>query len=110
MPANAGIQCLSTEDDSMFFKKFIAAGLALWPMAGLGQPADPADAAAPVPVVHYDSVFAGYTAWREQAPGDWREHNDETGRLGGHAGHLKSANDSPGEPQDGAHDHKGHQP
>jgi hypothetical protein len=49
-------------------------------------PADAARAAAPIP---YRSTFAGYRAWQEPAPMDWREANETAGALGGHMGHVR---------------------
>lgn len=91
--------------------------LALWPFALLAEasPPDPTDAATSVPTSRYDSVFSSYLAYHEQQPGSWREHNDEMGRVGGHAGHLKDSapaiepplSNVPSTPK-GMTDHSGH--
>src|SRR5688572_4869128 len=90
--------------------------LVLWPIALLADaPSDPTDATASVPTSRYDSVFGSYLAYQEQQPGNWREHNDEMGRVGGHAGHLKDSAPSieapvssvPSTPNDMT-DHSGH--
>lgn len=56
-------------------------------------PADAARAAAPTP---YRSAFAGYRAWQEPAPMDWREANETAGALGGHMGHVRGRSSSAG--------------
>lgn len=38
----------------------------------------------------YQSVFADYQSFQDEALHDWRKVNDEMGRLGGHMGHLGS--------------------
>lgn len=61
-------------------------------------PPDPADPAAPVPLVSYQSAFRNTQPSSEH--GDtpdktWRAANDEMARLGGHAGHMAAgANDT----------------
>ena len=47
---------------------------------------DPADPAAAVPGIQYESAFAGYQPFREEKLQDWRALNDEVGRAGGHIG------------------------
>ena len=54
-------------------------------------PADAARAAAPIP---YRSAFAGYRAWQEPAPMNWREANETAGALGGHMGHVRGRSPS----------------
>lgn len=56
------------------------------------------NATAPVPALRYDSVFSSKPASAvaneaTQATPDrgWKQANDEVGRLGGHAGHLRDA-------------------
>ena len=44
---------------------------------------DPADAAVRVPPVVHQSSFAAYQAFSEQEVKDWRESNDNVGRIGG---------------------------
>lgn len=56
-------------------------------------PADAARAAAPIP---YRSAFAGYRAWQEPAPMNWREANETAGALGGHVGHVRGRSPSAG--------------
>lgn len=65
----------------------------------------------------FESTFAGYTPFQEHTAGRWREHNDEMGRVGGHAGHLKSSppatSEAPtesGSITPGAVDHGAHHP
>lgn len=58
----------------------------------------PTDANAPVHAVNYASAFKSYrTASNEAQSPDkvWRFANDETGKLGGHAGQMKSAGGMP---------------
>lgn len=45
--------------------------------------ADPADAAARVPPLAHQSSFAAYRGFSEQEVKDWRENNDNVGRIGG---------------------------
>ena len=45
---------------------------------------NPADPAAVVPPVRYESAFTGYTSYLEQDLAAWREVNDEVARIGGH--------------------------
>lgn len=73
-----------------------AAALASLPFAAATQEkqhqADPTDANATVPASAYESAFKNYhAADDEQEPPDkaWRAANDEVGKLGGHAGHIK---------------------
>lgn len=74
----------------------IAACAALAPLAAAQvqpQPS-PADPAARVPAVNYESAFAGYFSYREQDVAPWREVNDEVARTGGHAGIFGSGGHS----------------
>jgi hypothetical protein len=62
---------------------------ALAPHATAQQPAakpHPADPAASVPAVKYESAFSGYRGFREEPLAPWRDVNDEVARVGGHAG------------------------
>jgi hypothetical protein len=62
---------------------------ALAPHAAAQQQAarpHPADPAAPVPAVKYESAFSGYRSFREEPLAPWRDVNDEVARVGGHAG------------------------
>lgn len=57
----------------------------------ISDPADPAGAATSF---RYESVFSGYSsADKEDTAPDkvWRSANEEMGRLGGHAGHMKNS-------------------
>ena len=47
--------------------------------------------AAPAPVVKYESSFAGYNRYRDEALADWRSLNEEVARAGGHVGILGGA-------------------
>lgn len=54
-------------------------------------------AATAAPMAHeiapYRSAFAAYRRFEsEPPPRHWRRANDEVGRLGGHAGHLREDN------------------
>ena len=51
----------------------------------------PADAAASVAAAGYDSAFSDYVKDSEVAPAQWKEVNDEVGRIGGHAGYMRGA-------------------
>ena len=67
---------------------------ALAPHAAAQQPAarpHPADPAAPVPTVKYDSAFSGYRGFREEPLAPWRAVNDEVARVGGHIGIVGGA-------------------
>lgn len=89
-----------------------------------GDPNDPNAAATPFA---YESTFASYRAAPEtdETPNKaWRAANDEMGRLGGHAGHIKNSvssapaasmnpsrpasNDTPDQPKAMSADHSGH--
>jgi len=59
-----------------------------------GRP-DPADPGASAPAPAYESAFRGYRPYRHPDLARWREANDEVGRAGGHAGHLKSSTKPP---------------
>jgi len=50
---------------------------------------NPADPAAPVPSLHYESAFKGYRASRETPLAPWRDVNDEVARVGGHLGIVR---------------------
>ncbi|MFC4161380.1 hypothetical protein [Chitinimonas lacunae] len=59
----------------------------------------------------YRSTFDSYLRWpAEPTPPAWRTANDEMGRLGGHAGHLKHAAGEQPARQSAQPDHKGHHP
>ena len=85
-------------------KLFIAfaALAALAPHATAQQPAarpHPADPAAPVPTVKYDSAFSGYRGFREEPLAPWRAVNDEVARVGGHIGIVGGAGQPAAKPK-----------
>jgi hypothetical protein len=64
--------------------------------------AGPADPAAAVPPVKYESAFTGYAPYREAKPAPWRDVNDEVARIGGHIGIMREAargGGAPGKPE-----------
>lgn len=67
------------------------AGATLVPRAVAAEAAPPAADPARVPRTPpaHVSAFDGYRAWREPTLVPWKRANDEVGRLGGHAGHLR---------------------
>jgi len=79
-----------------------AALAALAPHAAAQQPAakpNPADPAAPVPAVKYESAFTGYRSFREEPLAPWRSVNDEAARAGGHIGIIGGAHGGHGTPK-----------
>ncbi|WP_334188599.1 hypothetical protein [Noviherbaspirillum sp.] len=84
------------------------AALPYMPSALAGQPPDvranPVHPDAVVPMLRYESVFDNYrTSAGESDPARaWRPANDEMGKLGGHAGHMKEAS-VPQEANDAVH-------
>ena len=44
----------------------------------------------PIPETFYQSAFADYKPLQDEALQDWRQVNDEMGRLRGHMGHLET--------------------
>ncbi len=46
----------------------------------------PIDPAAAVPSAKYESVFTGYSQFRDEKLVSWREVNDDAARVGGHMG------------------------
>jgi hypothetical protein len=71
-------------------KPYIAL-LVLFALASVAKAQDsralnPADPAAKVPAMKYESAFAGYAPYREEKLAPWREVNDEVGRIKGHVG------------------------
>ncbi len=54
---------------------------------------NPADPGAPTGKFRYESAFGNYRAatGESQPAKAWRSANDEMGKLGGHAGHMKEA-------------------
>ena len=63
--------------------------------------ADPADAKASAPALHYRSAFDDYKLWQDIKPGNWRELNDRLapapGKAGGHASRTPAAGPAPAE-------------
>ena len=60
---------------------------------------DPTDPTAATSPYRYESAFSRYQSVleAEESPAQaWRAANDEMGRLGGHAGHLKGADAAAG--------------
>lgn len=57
--------------------------------------ADDHAAPAATPTVGYRSVFVDYKPMPNEPVVDWRQANDEMGRLRGHMGHLNSENSAP---------------
>jgi hypothetical protein len=71
---------------------------------------NPADPGAPAGAFRYESAFDNYRAAtaESQPVKAWRSANDEMGKLGGHAGHMKeaagqAATVAPREANDAAH-------
>jgi hypothetical protein len=60
--------------------------------------------------LQFNSIFAGYQAYTEQAVGSWREANDNVGRIGGWRAYAREAAqpDSAADPMSG-HQHHGSQ-
>lgn len=109
----------------MSSKQWLA--VAAWvcvPVAASAQqqqtPPNPLDANAPTAAVTYESAFKNYrTSTDDSATPDkvWRSANEEMGRIGGHAGHMKDAGsapaaspnaNAPAPKQGGAMDHSKH--
>lgn len=66
---------------------FVIAASPVW--ADRQQPAGSA------PAESYRSVFDDYKAIQDEALRDWRQANDEMGRLRGHMGHLNVTSHAP---------------
>ncbi len=77
--------------------------LASLPVAAqqLATRAAPTDPAAPVPPVRYESAFAGYAPFRDQAVAPWRELNEEAARIGGHIGIMRGGGHGADQPASG---------
>ena len=83
----------------MSSRKWLAlAAWALLPLAATAQekhsPIAPRTAASLGGSVEYQSAFADYRAFTEEGATpdkQWRSANQEMGKLGGHAGHIKDA-------------------
>ena len=56
--------------------------------------ADPADAGAPAARTVHQSSFAGYRGFAEQEIADWRESNDNVGRIGGWRAYARESQDA----------------
>ena len=68
----------------------VLAGATIVPPALAGDAiAVPERASAPRTPPAYVSAFTDYRAWREPTLIPWKRANEEVGRLGGHAGHLR---------------------
>ena len=68
----------------------LACAIAALPVyAADAPPPAPKEGGAPRTPPAYVSAFSDYYAWREPERVPWRRANDEVGRLGGHAGHLR---------------------
>jgi len=66
---------------------------------------DPLDAQAPVPPLQYQSTLQGYRPLAEQDVADWKQLNDNTGRIGGWRVYAKQARQpepAPGQPAQAA--------
>jgi hypothetical protein len=75
----------------MAIAALLAAPIATTAQEKRADPTDPSAAAAPY---RYESAFRRYqpVSETEESPAQaWRAANDEMGRLGGHAGHVKGA-------------------
>ncbi len=68
---------------AMLFASYSMPALAQGSAVAAGNRADPADAAARVPPLAHQSSFADYQGFSEQEVKDWRERNDNVGRIGG---------------------------
>jgi len=65
----------------------LAAGAAL---AQSGSAPDPLDPRARVPAVDYRATLSTYQPYRDPSLANWRETNEQVGRLGGHVGHTSA--------------------
>jgi hypothetical protein len=65
-----------------------------------------ADPSAAVPATPYNSAFAGYQSFREQAPAPWREVNDTVHKVGGHNGIFGGAARAPAAPAQHPQEHR----
>ena len=63
----------------------LAAGTA---SAQSGSTTDPLDPNARVPAVDYRSPLSTYRPVRDPSVANWKETNEQVGRLGGHVGHT----------------------
>jgi hypothetical protein len=90
-------------EEEMLKKQWFALGAcAALPFAVLAEQKHPAynptDVHAPVIVVPYESAFKGFRTASDDEPSPdkaWRSANDEMGKLGGHAGHMKAEQAQP---------------
>lgn len=74
---------------------FVFCALAVAASAAADPGRGPGDQRVDVPPPHYRSAFADYKGFREPDLADWREVNDEMGRLGGHKGHASAPKPQP---------------
>lgn len=82
---------------AFYLSTFILVATPLAVAAPTQSPSDPTEAAAAVKPYEYKSAFQDYRSMAENgdAPGTiWRAANDEVGRIGGHAGIMRSAQDA----------------
>ncbi|WP_269531407.1 hypothetical protein [Chitinimonas sp. BJYL2] len=82
--------------------------LTLTPPALAAATSDTAPASA-ADAVSYRSVFETYQPWMAEMPAQrWRAHNEQVGKLGGHAGHLPPKASAPKAQEGTAHHHHHH--
>jgi len=68
----------------LFARRSAFIGLAwLLPVGSWAAPADPLDAQAATPALHYHSPLKAYQGFGEQPLHNWREANEWVGRIGG---------------------------
>lgn len=67
----------------------LAAATLVPPALAADATTEPERASAPRTPPAYVSAFTDYRAWRDPALVPWKRANEEVGRLGGHAGHLR---------------------
>jgi hypothetical protein len=106
------------EEIMSFAHWLTAAALASLPFAAIAEQkhhqADPTDASAAVPASGYESAFKNYRAAADEQESPekvWRAANDEMGKVGGHAGHIKDDSTTPsaaGSAQAKPADHRKH--
>ena len=67
----------------------LAGAMLVRPALAVDAAAVPDRASAPRTPPAYVSAFTDYRAWREPMLVPWKRANEDVGRLGGHAGHLR---------------------
>lgn len=60
-------------------------------VSGVAMSAPKAETPAVTTSLQFNSTFAGYQAYTEQAVGSWREANDNVGRIGGWRAYAREA-------------------